>query len=174
MCRAVFSFRVHWCKGGWGSMKQADEGGAEDTVRWKWRRRLWWYSEMSWLQAPALRSFGTGADHGGCRWINQSHVDTLRAVLWTDDLSQTFGPRLAQQLACNTTTHGLTQSSRNRTELPDIHIVYNTAGLHESCICFRNQFKIRWLYPAWCGSGVYFTSQNSCCISWFCVVWSSS
>lgn len=99
---------------GWGSMKRADEGGVEDTVRW--RRRLWRNSEMS--PAPALRSFGTGADHGGCRRIDQSHVDSLQAVLWTDDLGQTFGPRLAQQLACDTTRTGLTQSSQNRTELP--------------------------------------------------------
>lgn len=49
-----------------------------------------------------LTSFGTGADHCGCRWINQGHVDTLRAVLWADDLGQAFGPRLAQQLTCKT------------------------------------------------------------------------
>lgn len=89
----------HGGEAGRGSMKQADEGGVEDTLRC--RRRLWWDGEMS--PAPALGSFGTGADHGGCRRINQSHVDPLRAVLWTDDLGQTFGPRLAQQLTCDIT-----------------------------------------------------------------------
>lgn len=54
------------------------------------------------IRLRPLTSFGTGADHGGCRWINQGHVDALRAVLWTDDLGQAFGPRLAQQLTCKT------------------------------------------------------------------------
>lgn len=47
-------------------------------------------------------SFGTWADHGGLRGINQGHVDALRAVLWTDDLGQALRPRLAQQLTCKT------------------------------------------------------------------------
>lgn len=51
-------------------------------------------------------SLETGADYGGRRGVNQSHVDPLRAVLWADDLGQTFGPRLAQQLTCNTTRTG--------------------------------------------------------------------
>lgn len=49
-------------------------------------------------------SFEAGADHGGSGGVNQSHVDALRAVLWTDDLGQAFGPRLAQQLTWNRQT----------------------------------------------------------------------
>lgn len=52
---------------------------------------------------PALGSLETGAERGGRRGVNQGHVDPLRAVLWADDLGQTVGPRLAQQLTCNTT-----------------------------------------------------------------------
>lgn len=43
-------------------------------------------------------SFETGAEHGGGRGVNEGHVDPLRAILWTDDLGEAFGPRLAQQL----------------------------------------------------------------------------
>lgn len=50
------------------------------------------------VQPPPRGSLQTGADHSGRRRVNQSHVDPLRAVLWTDDLRQTVGPRLAQQL----------------------------------------------------------------------------
>lgn len=82
-------------------------------------QRIWWDGSggrgsddaSKTSQAPAFRSFGTGADHGGCRRKNQSHVDTLRAVLWTDDFSQTFRPRLAQQFTWKANRHGLTQSS---------------------------------------------------------------
>lgn len=65
------------------------------------------------IRLRPLTSFGTGADHGGCRWINQGHVDALRAVLWTDDLGQAFGPRLAQQLTFKTKRRVYWQCSLN-------------------------------------------------------------
>lgn len=82
--------------GGWCGIKQADDGGAYECGETEVEAEALMV-QVRRARAPAFRSFGTGADHGGCRWKNQRHVDTLRAVLWTDDFSQTFGPRLAQQ-----------------------------------------------------------------------------
>jgi len=71
-------------------------GGSDDTVRRA--------GAGGWEGWGGRGSLGAGG--GGSRRVNQSHVDPLRAVLWTDDLSQTVGPRLAQQLTCNMTkTH---------------------------------------------------------------------
>lgn len=41
---------------------------------------------------------GTRADHSRCRWVNQSHIHALAAVLGADDLCHPFWPGLTQQL----------------------------------------------------------------------------
>ena len=41
---------------------------------------------------------GTRADHSRCRWVNQSHIHSLAAILGADDLCHPFWPGLAQQL----------------------------------------------------------------------------
>lgn len=53
---------------------------------------------MQAVGGRGVRSLETGADHGGGGRVDQHHVNPLRAVLWTDDLGQTFRPRLTQQL----------------------------------------------------------------------------
>lgn len=45
-------------------------------------------------------SLGTRADHSRCRWVNQSHIHALAAVLGADDLCHPFWPGLTQQLPC--------------------------------------------------------------------------
>lgn len=96
-----------WCK----TMKE----GTEDTVMWKRRQSpsiLW----GKWARLKHSRSFGTGTKHGGRRWENQSHVDAFQAVLWADDLTQTFGSWLAQQLTCKKHKNPCYQDQTARTE----------------------------------------------------------
>lgn len=107
---------------------RSDCGGREVVVggseRWQTmeaggrRWRLWWRSEdepgrCRWVGGA---SFETGAEHGGGRGVNEGHVDPLRAILWTDDLGEAFGPRLAQQLTCNSENikDALIQETGNR------------------------------------------------------------
>lgn len=59
-----------------------------------------WRGKQATVQIS--RSFQRGAKHGRHGWVNQSHVNAFGAVLGTNNLGQTFGPRLAQQLTCNT------------------------------------------------------------------------
>lgn len=85
------------CETCWGGVKQT---GRQETQRWG----VGWGSGDGGRHAGLrpLRLIGTWADNGGLRGINQGHVDALRAVLWTDDLSQALWTRLAQQLTCKT------------------------------------------------------------------------
>lgn len=108
-------FCNYWCTREAETRRAArsDCGGGEVVVggseRWQTmeaggrRWRLWWRSEDEpgrgrWVGGA---SFETGAEHGGGRGVNEGHVDPLRAILWTDNLGEAFGPRLAQQLTCN-------------------------------------------------------------------------
>lgn len=70
-------------------------------------------TEGDTLASGPSESFGTWADNGGLRGINQGHVDALRAVLWTDDLGQALRPRLAQQFTCKTKRRATSENDAN-------------------------------------------------------------